>query len=245
MSQQPTTPKKRIHARLHRIRSSRYSGLFGAAEVIAVAGSALVLVLVIISYVYFLVPARSNLATAKTEQARLKTLLSSSRQVVSDGETTEAAVKNITESLEHFETSGLFERTRGRMDLYDELNQLIRKNALRNTSGPTYTVLEPVGSRTSANKGASAKWQSIYPGIATSLTVEGQYPNLRRFVRDIEASKLFLIINSVELERATETSSVGADASQRASLISLRLNMATYFQRANSETPAADQSSGN
>ncbi len=244
MSQQPGNRRKRINVRLDRIRTSRYSGLFGSAEIIALAGSALVLILVIISYVYFLVPARSNLAAAKTEQARLKTLLSSSREVVREGETTEATVKNITESLEHFESSGLLERIQGRMDLYDELNELIRKNGLRNTSGPTYTVLEPAGSKTAANKGASAKWQSVYPGIAISLTVEGQYPNLRRFVRDIESSKLFLIVNGVELERATETGS-GAEVSQRASLISLRLDMATYFQRANGETPTAAQATGN
>ena len=29
------------------------------------------------------------------------------------------------------------------MGLYDELNQLIRKNGLRNTSGPAYTPLDP------------------------------------------------------------------------------------------------------
>lgn len=245
MSQQPPRPRKRISVKLDRIRTSRYSGLFGPAEIIALAGSALVLVLVIIGYLYFLVPARSNLAYARTEQARLKTLLSSSRQVVQQGETTEAAVKNITESIDHFETSGLFERTQGRMDLYDELNQLIRKNGLRNTSGPTYTVLEPAGSKTAANKGASAKWQTIYPGIAISLTVEGPYSNLRHFVRDIESSKLFLIVNGVELERATDANSAGADASQSAALVSLRLDMATYFQRDNAGVQPPVQATGN
>lgn len=245
MSEQPATPPKRILVRLERLRASKVSGWLGAGEIIALGASALVLVLVVISYLYFLVPARSNLVAAKQEQARLKTLLTSSREVVVQGQTTETAVKAITESLDRFETTGLFERTQGRMDLYDELNQLIRKNALRNTAGPSYTVLEPAGAKSTVTKGASTKWQSIYPGIAISLTVEGQYSALRRFVRDIEASKSFLIVNSVELERATENNNSRADESERASLVSLRLDLATYFQRTNDEANAPVQPSGN
>jgi hypothetical protein len=123
------------------------------------------------------------------------------------------------------------------MGLYDSLNQLIRKNAVRNTSGPTYVPLEPTGSKSAGgSKSVNTKWQSIYPGIAISVTVEGQYQNLRRFIRDIETSKQFLIINSVELERATETDNSAPtagdpNAAARGSLVSLRLEMATYFKR--------------
>jgi Tfp pilus assembly protein PilO len=241
MSQQSPKPKRRqIRVNLQRFRSAGNSGMIGMAEIIALAGSLFVLVLVIVSYFYFFVPAKSNLATATQEQARLKTLLSSSRQVVQQGQTTEATVKKITESLEDFETTGLNERTQGRMDLYDELNELMRKNGLRNSAGPTYTVLDPIGAKTATNKSANTKWQSVYPGIAISVTVEGQYANLRRFVRDIEASKVFLVVNAVELERATEHNAIAAEGSPRASLVSLRLDMATYFQRS-SGSAATDQ----
>ena len=121
------------------------------------------------------------------------------------------------------------------------LNSLIRKNGLRNTSGPTYTPLEPAGSKAGATgtKSASTKWQSIYPGIAISVTVEGQYQNLRRFIQDIETNRQFVIINGVELERSTETNTLPSAPSAegeptvvaRPALVSLRLEMATYFQR--------------
>jgi Tfp pilus assembly protein PilO len=133
------------------------------------------------------------------------------------------------------------------MGLYDSLNELIRKNGLRNTSGPTYTPLDPAGSKTAASttRSANTKWQSIYPGIAISLTVEGPYPNLRRFVRDIEANKQFIIVNSVELERATETNSSpvpegSSGGVTQGSLVSLRLEMATYFQRGTRDDAAID-----
>ncbi len=156
----PTAPRSakrdRIRVRLQQFNSSRGQRVLGPAEIIGLAGSALVLVLVIGSYLYFLAPARSRLAE-----------------------------------------------------------------------------------RGSAN----TKWQTIYPGIAISVTVEGQYQNLRRFIQDIETNRQFVIINSVELERATETNTLPSAEGEstggpRAALVSLRLEMATYFQRGTTEDTA-------
>ena len=252
MNEQPA-PKPRagrrdlIRTRLETLNISRQNGVVGPAEIIALAGSGLILVLVIVSYLYFLAPARSRLEALKLERARLQSQLKNSQAVVLQGQTTEATVQTITQSLDGFESRRLVNSDRGRMSLYDSLNQLIRKNGLRNTSGPTYTPLDPAGQKTATSgaKSASAKWQSIYPGIAISLTVEGPYQNLRRFVRDLETDKQFIIINSVELESATETNSQATvegspGTGPRGTLVSLRLELATYFQRSNSESPALD-----
>ena len=232
----PTTQKREFRARLNNFRASRQSGVFGPAEIIGLAGSLLILVLVVVAYLYFLVPARTRRANLELERARLQKELRNSQDVLIRGQTIDTTVHNITQSLDAFETTGLVDANRGRMSLYDSLNSLIRKNGLRNTSGPTYTPLEPTGSKTSAgSRAASTKWQTIYPGIAISVTVEGPYQNLRRFVRDIETSKQFVIINTVELERATEAnlgaSADGAPAASNSSVVSLRLEMTTYFQR--------------
>jgi Tfp pilus assembly protein PilO len=219
--------------------------MFGPAEVIGLAVSFLILVLVVGAYLYFLVPARSRRDRLQLERSRLQSQLRNSQDVVRHGQTTEATVQSITDSLDAFESKQLLGPNRGRMSLYDTLNQLIRKNGLRNTSGPSYTPLDSSGSKASAsgNRSANTKWQSIYPGIAISLTVEGPYQNLRRFIRDLETHKQFVIINSVELERATETNSPPPPAAEGApavgaresSLVSLRLDMATYFQRNSTE----------
>ena len=245
MSEQPaTTPRPLsrdpIRVRLNRFRVSRHRRMFGIAEIIGLAGSAVILIAVIISYFYFLMPARSRLSTLQLERSRLQNQLRNAQDVVRQDQSTEAAVENIRQSLDTFETKRLIGRSQGRMDLYHVLNELIRKNGLRNTSGPTYTTLDPAGSKisVSAVKSASTKWQSVYPGIAISLTVEGQYESLRRFVRDVEASKQFIIINAVELERATETNaavSAEGSAGSRGSLVSLHLDMATYFRRGTGE----------
>ena len=241
------TPTRRhdIKLKLQRIRKSRRSGVFGVAEIIAVGGSAVILLAVLLSYVYFLIPARSHLRARQLERSRLQNQLRSSQDLMRQGQDNQSSVDKITESLDDFEDNRLPNRNQGRMSLYDELNQLIRKNGLRNTSGPSYTPLESLDSKrsTTGSKSASAKWQSVYPGIGVSLTVEGSYQNLRRFIRSLEASKQFIIINAIELERATETNIAesASTSGARGSLVSLRLDMATYFQRANGESGAALQ----
>jgi Tfp pilus assembly protein PilO len=211
--------------------------MFGFTEVAALAGSCFVLLLVLLSYLYFLVPARSRVSAANEEKARLQTNLKTLDGVVSKGRDTKAQVDQIATSLTDFESSYLPRPDQGRMELYDELNQLIVKNNLRNTSGPTYAPLDPTGTKSTSGKTTTTKWQSFYPGIAVLVTVEGQYQDTRHFVRDLERSKQFVVINEVELQRANENSApASADesaAGSKGSLISLQLNLTTYFRRDN------------
>ena len=151
--------------------------MFGIAEIIALMGSVLILLTVLISYFYFLMPARSNLQERQLERSRLQNQLRSSRDLMLQGQDTQSTVDKIAESLTDFEDNRLPNRSQGRMSLYDELNQLIRKNGLRNTSGPSYPLLQPLSrSNATESKSASAKWESVYPGLR-HLTVR-VLPNL-------------------------------------------------------------------
>lgn len=228
--------------RLSEFLASRRGKMFGIAEVVAVAGSCLVLALVLLSYLYFLVPARSRLASLNADHKQVQANLQTLGGVVHKEENTKQQVDKIASSLTKFETEHLMRPDQGRMDLYEELNQLIIKNGLKNTSGPTYTPLDPAGTKATSGKSVTTKWQSFYPGIAVMVTVEGQYQDVRRFIRDVERSKQFVVINEVELQRATQnsapvsvdetgTATPAAGSGTRGSLVSLQLNMATYFQR--------------
>ena len=248
MSQQTTSVSSAaaLHDRVGGLFSSRRDKMFGVIEIIAFGTSCLILLLVLFSYFYFLLPARSRRASLNADQAQLKTNIQKSQSIVSRDRDVKQTVDRIAASLEKFETVGLIGKDAGRMELYDQLNQLIVKNGLRNTSGPTYTALEPVGAKASPGKSMSTKWQSYYPGIAVDVTVEGSYQSLRHFIRDIETSRQFVIINQVELQRATNSdSAVPAEtppSSGPRSLVSLQLNMATYFQRpAPADTSAGGQ----
>lgn len=250
--EQPAPARRdQIHIRLSQLKRSRRQKVLGVAEIAGLAGAALMLVLAFISYFYFLAPAHSRLEFLQRERDRLQTQLRVAQEGYQHNADTKSMVETINTSLQTFENDHLVGRGNGRMALYAELNQLIRRNGLRNTAGPTYSVLSPVGTKSQqqsagTDRQGNAKWQSVFPGIGVSVTVEGPYQNLRHFLREIETSRQFLIINAVELESATESNTLPAgegatpQAAHRAP-VSLRLDMATYFQRGATDTsPSSD-----
>src|SRR5215211_124106 len=222
--------------------ASRRGKMFGVAEVAALAGSCFVLALVLLSYLYFLIPARSRLTSLNADLKQTQTNLQTLGTVVNKDQSTKETVDRAAASLNKFETEHLMRADEGNMDSFKEINELIAKNNLKNTSGPTYTPLDPAGTKSNSGKTVVTKWQSFYPGTAVMVTVEGEYQNVRRFIRDVERSKQFVVINEVELQRASQNSAPvsaeegggaapGAGSGTRGSLVTLQLNMATYFQR--------------
>jgi Tfp pilus assembly protein PilO len=263
-----TGQRSRVRAHLERLRHSRRRSALGPAEVAGLVGAAVILLAAVFAYFSFLVPAQLRLQQATVQRAELQNAFKQSSEGLKLNTDKQTAVQEISQSLTDFEGNTLSSRGEGRVALYDELNGLIRTNNLRNTSGPTYVPLDALGEDGKAVSAAStrtgnAKWQSLYPGIGVSLTVEGQYGNLRRFIRDIESNKHFLIINSVQLERATDVEAPGevtgavaptgvaptgvaptgvapAGAAPivtapKGNLVSLQLDLATYFRRESTE----------
>jgi hypothetical protein len=238
-----------VRLRVDKLRQSRQRSILGVAEIAGLAGSAVMLLAVIFTYLYFYSPAEARLVTAQLERGRLQQKLSTLQKNIDVQGSAQDSISKISQSLESFESEWLIGRDAGRITLYNVLIKLIRSNTLRNTSGPVYNYLEAKGSgdaATAASRTVNSRWQSLYPGIGVTVTVEGQYANLRHFVRDIETSNQFIIINAVELERANEVeaSASGAPQGARSTLVSLRLDLAAYFQRDKSggetEQPASE-----
>src|SRR5437868_2914208 len=249
--------REKIRASVDRLRQSRKLSIVGVPELVGLAASAVMLLAVVFAYLYFYSPAQSRLATAQLERARLQQRLSSLQKDVDIKGNVQENVNNISESLEKFDER-LAGRDEGRVTLYNTLIQLVRSNSLRNTSGPAYTYLEVKGeNQNQGPKIGNTKWQSLYPGIDVTVTVEGQYANLRHFLRDIEASSQFIIINEVELERAADADALAAASAaaappanpkgtaatppqqQRSALVSLKVNMAAYYRREGSSEAIA------
>lgn len=265
MSQEQPMPQNTIATRQQipirvSMRRAPALNIIGLSELIGLAGAALLALLTVFAYFYFYLPASSRLTSTELERQRLLALRQASGTALQENMSTQDRVNRIKASLEDFEGNWLPSQSAGRLSLYTVLNKLIKSNGLRNTAGPTYAQLAPVGTKTqvqpsvTAEKQSQAKWQSIYPGIIVSVTVEGSYQNVRQFVHDIEANRQFLIINAVELERVTQSGAAteaapavetparttGPAANKpiaggRGTLVSLRMDMATYFQRAESK----------
>jgi hypothetical protein len=265
-------PRQQIRIRLDQFKRARQLSPVGTAE-LAGLGVALLLALVtVFAYFYLLLPAGLHLNAVQLDRERLKGQVAAAQAALAEGTNTKDRVDKITASIDAFQEHKLMAASSGRMALYTELNDLMRSNAVRNTSGPSYTALEAAGSKTQpqqttpgSEKQNNAKWESVYPGIAVGVTVEGTYQNVRRFVRDIELSRHFLIINAIELEgvsqsgapqempavqttmapRTGRTTGVGsapptapAPPAPKGSLVSLRLDMTIYFQREPAEGDA-------
>lgn len=256
MSEERASPPKarprreRIRARVDKLRQARQRSVIGVAEIIGLAASAVMLLAVVFVYLSFYTPSGARLYAAQVDRERQRQKLSELQKTVDMRVSTEDNISVINESLDKFENGRLTTRSEGRISLYNTLIELIRNNKLRNTSGPVYNYLE---SKTAAQQQAasartvSSKWQSLYPGIAVTVTVEGQYANLRHFVRDIESSNQFIIINAVELERASDAGlAVSAETpAPRTTLVSLRLDMAAYFRRdAGGDEALTEQTAG-
>jgi Tfp pilus assembly protein PilO len=240
MSQVVDRSKISRRERFRKIRKS-HRGTLGIAEIIGLGLAALMLLAVVVAYLYFLVPAQLRVTARTREREQLQQQQHDADVQFQRDVDLKVRVARIVGSLADFENKGLDDRDGGRMALYEDLNQLIHKNSLRNTSGPAYTSLEPLavkpqGQAAAASTSSANKWQSIYPGIGVNVTVEGSYQSVRHFVRDIESSKEFTIVNAVELERATGSNAQpvpesGPKSGSSNALVSLRLELATYFSR--------------
>jgi len=249
--QNPAFPARRPQLDFARIRKTPGFSLIGLPELIGLAGAALIALLTIFAYFYFYLPAQSRLTSAQLERERLQAVLRSSEKGLETNRTVSERVNEITASMKDFEANYLSAPAPGRMSLYTTLNDLLKSNGLRNTAGPSYSPLERIGTKsqinvtTTAEKQSHAKWQTIYPGIEVSITVEGPYQRVRHFVHDIETSRQFLIINEVELEGVTQSGAAAEMAAVapgrpgavmpalggKGALVSLRLELATYFRR--------------
>jgi Tfp pilus assembly protein PilO len=250
-----------LRTRLDTFRATRRRGPVGVPEFAALAFAALLLLAAVLSYLFLLVPQNSREASLDAEGKSLEQVLVSQQTNLGTSQDTAQRVSEIMTSLERFETGHLGNASSGTKTVVEELNRLIAKNGLRISGGINFTQLQetvpgaenaPRARRQGSDaQGAQRVVQSIFPGIGVTLTVEGTYSNLRRFIRDIEGDRRqFVVINTVELEGVTDTNSAeltappvvnggtpGApqlqpQAPTRGALVSLRLDMATYFRRA-------------
>ena len=105
-------------------------------------------------------------------------------------------------SVDDFQTRFLPATTNGQTALYQRLNGLIRGYGLVNTSGPDYAPLEIAdqnAEQATDEERGRAKFRSLFPGVYVTVTLEGSYQNLRRFIREVESGREFIVVSAVEL----------------------------------------------
>lgn len=181
-----------------------YAGMWGPAEIVVMAVGALALVGAVAFYFLGVVPSNRELTRNKSEADRLDAEVLSARSKYGEITSTQDQVGKIVSSVDDFETRFLSLQSNGQSALYQRINGLIAAYGLVNTTGPDYAPLEAAdvlkpGQQQSEDEKGRAKFRSLYPGVYVTTTVEGSYQNLRRFIREIETGREFVVISAVEL----------------------------------------------
>jgi Tfp pilus assembly protein PilO len=225
-----------IRTRLAGRRAARPASAIRLPEIIALAAAILLLLVAACAYFFLLVPERARLVALENERAQLQAKLRASTEGVERNESTQASVGKIISSLNEFETAVLVAREpQTTTAVIEELNDKTRRYSLARAQFsfshldefvPGQTNAQPNPNTRGGAAGNTSKRESIFPAIDISLTIEGPYANLRRFIRDIEQSRRFIVINGIQLEGVSDTGSAA-----RAALVSLRLDMSAHFRR--------------
>jgi hypothetical protein len=180
-----------------------YGGMWGQPELVTVGLAMLAVLTVVFIYLFFVIPANRELEQNRAERDRLEAELISHQQKYGGIENTQTHVATLMSSVDDFEANYLPVAVNGRTSLYQRINGLIASHGLVNTTGPDYIPLETLdqgdGVETEQERGRS-KHRSLFPGMYVTMTVEGSYFNLRRFIREIETGNDFVVVSSVELE---------------------------------------------
>lgn len=183
-----------------------YGGMWGSAEIATVGLAMLAILSVILLYVFFVLPRQRELEANRVKRDKLEQEVNSAKKKYGDITDTETRVAELITSVNDFETRFLKPASISQAAIYQQLNGLISAYGLTNTTGPDYAPLE-INARSNNGQEAEkesgrAKFQSLFPGVYITTTVEGSYQNVRRLIREIETGNQFIVISAVELEAA-------------------------------------------
>lgn len=205
-----------------RILVKKRGGMFDVPEIAAVSVAGFLLLMVLMAYLFWLRPAETQLRQRQQTRNALDAEYLRLKTTFGENQTTESKVNDIVGSLERFEANYLSPPSQGNASLFARLNEIIRGNNLRNVAGPDYAPLETVAlEKYDPTKIAETKNQNLYPGTAVTVTVEGGYANLRRFISELENSSQFIVLRAIEIEASTSNSG-GSDAQSAADVNTVR-----------------------
>ena len=184
-----------------------YSGMWGRPEIAAVTVAGVLVIASIVVFATVVMPAKSNLETVRSGKVQLEQKVVEAREKYGKITSTTEQVSRLVASANSFEANYLPADSVGQTALYQRLNSLIATHRLLNTSGPEYTPLPVVGQLSSQSDEAETgreRYRSIFPGVYVTMTLDGTYQDIRRFISDIETSEQFVIISAVGIEPAEQ-----------------------------------------
>jgi len=233
-----TQVRERLRLDLKSFAAPSFVHTLRPAEMIA-AGIALGLVVLVIMYYFLsLSPVEERLKSVQKDVAeQINIMKPPAPNGTKTGPSQKEQIQEAKNSLSEFEGSYLRPMAQGRIDLINEINQLAKADRLRLGSGiemhATYRVAglsdsEPQGSK----KKKDSDSLDIFPRVQFHFVVRGEYADLRKFLRDLEISKQYVVVDSVNLANSEQKQGRGSKAVQAAPVsgLSLTIAMNAYFR---------------
>lgn len=148
-----------------------------------------------------------SLTPVQTQLARVQKEVDEQKSVVTvfgkEGPSQKEKVKLATDSLSAFRSGWLKPYNQGRIAAINEINGLVKSDEVHLTSGLSLAmVTNKAGSK---DKVASKRKKNgeflldVYPRVQMTFVVLGDYKHIRKFLKDLQASKQFLVINSISI----------------------------------------------
>jgi hypothetical protein len=196
-------------------------------------------------------PLRNQVAELQTRQQNLLSQLSKVSVEQRRAAEQSANAEKILDSLTKFEES-LKPDESGMTQILNEIDALCTSHKIITSGGSTYNFTEPVLPKDENDNVIRVNREKIdfYPVFGIDTTVTGDYRNLRRFIFDLERSKQFLVIKSVQFQGEGDkygrtNGSPGNPNPQQQKIqlsspeaipVSLKIEMDTYFQKPSVKT---------
>jgi hypothetical protein len=213
----------------------------GAVEIVFLAAAILFAGFVAFFYLSKVQPLSSDVASLKQREREIRARIEKMNTDERKRREQAANAEKILESLRTFDAY-LKPDVRGMTQIINEIDQLGKnhKIVIGDASYRVEEADEPVDEQGNpkpqyANKEKKPK---IYPNLGIDTTVIGDYPNLRRFLSDLERSRQFLVINALVFqggdEKIVRQLAKGGKqlqlSSPEAIPVSLKIELDTFFQ---------------
>jgi hypothetical protein len=209
-------------------------------EIASLAVALIFAAIVLFFYLTQIQPLISQVAALSERETKLLLELNKLRGEERKRAEQSANAEKILESLAQFE-SNLKPDERGMTQIIDEINTLCKTHKiLTDGSNYNFTPPAPVVNENGNSRTLTRETIDFYPVLFIDTTVTGDYRNLRRFIFDLERSKQFLVIKSVQFQGEADRLRQGNSgrpqqqielSSPEAIPVSLKIEMDTYFQR--------------
>ncbi|HUK90748.1 MAG TPA: hypothetical protein VLZ81_10140 [Blastocatellia bacterium] len=243
--------KTRLAAPRPRSRSGTFSIGLTKVELIAGVVTVAVLIATVAYYVISLRPVHARVAEARARRSAQEKILTDLSPRQGSTESPKTQIKLAKASLDDFKDQWLKPMTGGRITVINQLNELVAADKVHLTSGIEMHIAKK-GARSESSSAASDSSNSdddaksgsasrskksdvldVYPKVQFRFSVVGRYEDVRKFLKDLQTTKEFLVIDSMvlaDVEAKGSRGSRGANFGAGAVGIGLSATVTAYFR---------------